>query len=86
MPGSDSEFEMADEYDLPSLPHFTRGPLIPPKPNQTRIWLCVDDDLLEWYRAKMHAQHGGDYAELMHEALRLYREYAENIQSWKKGA
>jgi hypothetical protein len=46
----------------------------------------VDNDLLDWWRAQVHAQRGGDYGEIMHEALRLYREYAESIQACRERA
>lgn len=75
--------DMAKEYDFSDA---TQGPIIPPRPHATTIWLCVDNDLLDWYRAQVHTQGGGDYGEIMHEALRLYREYAESIQARQRKA
>jgi uncharacterized protein (DUF4415 family) len=75
--------DMAEEYDFREA---TQGPILPPRPHATTIWLRVDDDLLDWYRAQVHAQGGGDYGEIMHEALRLYREYAESIQARQQRA
>ena len=73
--------DMAEEYDFSEA---QQGPILASRPHATTIWLCVDDDLLGWYRAQVHAQGGGDYGEIMHEALRLYREYAESIQACKE--
>jgi hypothetical protein len=75
--------DMAAEYDFRGA---RQGPILPPRPHATTIWLCVDNDLLDWYRAQVHAQGGGDYGELMHEALRLYRAYAESIQARQRKA
>ena len=57
-----------------------RGPIIAPYPDATEIRLRVDNDLLDWCRAQMHAQGGGDYEDLINGALRAYRDYAERIQ------
>ena len=74
--------EMAEEYDFS---HAKRGAILPPRPNATEVRLRIDNDLLDWCRAQMHAQGGGDYEDLINEALRLYREYAESVQARKKG-
>jgi uncharacterized protein (DUF4415 family) len=75
--------DMAEEYDFSEA---KQGPILASRPHATTIWLRVDNDLLDWYRAQVHAQGGGDYGEIMHEALRLYREYAESIQACRERA
>lgn len=76
MSTNDDDFEMAEEYDFT---HAVRGPVIPPNPNQTRIWVYVDNDLLQWGRAQLDALGGGTFDELMNEALRMYRDNADVI-------
>jgi uncharacterized protein (DUF4415 family) len=75
--------DMAEEYDFNEA---KQGPILAPRPHATTIWLRVDNDLLDWYRAQVHAAGGGDYGEIMHEALRLYREYAESILACRERA
>ena len=60
------EYEMKDEYDLT---HAVRGPAVP-TPGKTRITIRLDDEVLEWFRQKVHAMGGGNYQTLMNAALR----------------
>ena len=39
-----NNFEMKDEYDMSQA---KRGAIFPPKPNQTRIIIHIDTDILE---------------------------------------
>lgn len=57
---------MKDEYDLSNA---VRGPVIP-TPGKTRITIRLDDEVLEWFRVKVHAMGGGNYQTLMNAALR----------------
>jgi hypothetical protein len=57
---------MKDEYDLSNA---VRGPVVP-TPGKTRITIRLDDEVLEWFRVKVHAMGGGNYQTLMNAALR----------------
>jgi Arc/MetJ family transcription regulator len=39
-------------------------------PGKTRITIRVDDDVLAWFRAQVHAAGGGNYQTLINNALR----------------
>jgi hypothetical protein len=54
--------DMAEEYDFSEA---KQGPILASRPHATTIWLRVDSDLLDWYRAQVQAQGG-----------RLRRDYA----------
>jgi|1186.fasta_scaffold22928_3 hypothetical protein len=58
---------MKDEYDLTNA---VRGPVIPTPPGKTRITIRLDDEVIDWFRAKVHAMGGGNYQTLMNAALR----------------
>ena len=65
---------MRKEYD------FTRGKRgavtrIPP--GKTRITIRIDDDILEAFRAQVHAAGGGSYQSLINRALREHLEHGE---------
>ncbi len=47
--------DMAEEYDFSEA---KQGPILASRPYATTIWLPVDNDLLDWYRAQVHAQGG----------------------------
>jgi uncharacterized protein (DUF4415 family) len=49
-----------------------RGPVVKPPPGKTRITIRLDDDVLEWFRAQVHAAGGGNYQSLINAALREY--------------
>ena len=58
---------MKSEYDFsPAI----RGPIVPPQKGKTRITIRLDDDLLEWFRARVHERGGGNYQTLINDALR----------------
>jgi len=69
MDKSDPDIEMREEYDFSK---GIRGPVIPPAPGKTRISIRLDNDILDWFRAKVHAQRGGNYQTLINRALRSY--------------
>ena len=58
---------MKDEYDLSNAVH---GPVVRIPPGKTRITIRLDDEVLEWFRRKVHAMGGGNYQTLMNAALR----------------
>ena len=56
---------MRKEYDFSQA---TRGPVIP-SPGKTRITIMLDDDLIEFFRAKAEAQ-GTGYQTMINATLR----------------
>jgi uncharacterized protein (DUF4415 family) len=56
-----------DEYDFSK---GIRGPIVPPRPGTTQVYIRLDDDVLDWFRAQVHAAGGGNYQTLMNAALR----------------
>ncbi len=47
-----------------------RGPIRPPAAGKTRITIRLDDDVLDWFKAQVHAAGGGNYQSLINSALR----------------
>jgi uncharacterized protein (DUF4415 family) len=39
---------------------------------KTRITIRLDDEVLNWFRAQVHAAGGGSYQSLMNDALRAF--------------
>jgi Arc/MetJ family transcription regulator len=58
---------MRKEYDFSK---GKRGAVIPTPPGKTRITIRIDDDILAWFRAQVHAAGGGNYQALINSALR----------------
>jgi hypothetical protein len=58
---------MKDEYDLTGA---VRGPVFPIPPGHARMTMRMDDEVLDWFRARVHAMGGGSYQALMNAALR----------------
>ncbi len=65
---------MRKEYDFSKA---KRGPVVPGSKGKTRITIRLDDDVVEWFKAEVHAAGGGNYQTLMNHAL---REYMTNSQ------
>jgi hypothetical protein len=62
---------MRTEHDLSGA---TRGPVLPVTPGKTRITIRLDDDVLAWFRDRVHAAGGGNYQRLINQALRRFVE------------
>jgi len=60
---------MKEEYDFST---GKRGALEPTVPGKTRITIRLDDEILDWFRAQVHAAGGGNYQTLINEALHEY--------------
>ena len=60
---------MRKEYDFSRA---KRGPVVPGSKGKTRITIRLDDDVVEWFKAEVHAAGGGNYQTLMNHALREY--------------
>jgi uncharacterized protein (DUF4415 family) len=58
---------MKREYDFSRA---KRGPIVPPARGKTRITIRIDDDVLDWFRTRVHQQGGGNYQTLINSALR----------------
>jgi hypothetical protein len=54
-----------------------RGAVIRTPPGKTRITIRLDDDVLEAFRAQVHAAGGGSYQSLINRALREHLEHGE---------
>jgi hypothetical protein len=64
---------MRREYDFSKA---RRGPVVPAVTGKTRITIRIDDDILAWFRARVHAAGGGSYQTLMNQVLRRCMEQA----------
>jgi uncharacterized protein (DUF4415 family) len=60
---------MKKEYDFA---RGKRGPVIKTPPGKTRITIRIDDDVLAWFRQRVHDAGGGNYQTLLNHALRAY--------------
>jgi uncharacterized protein (DUF4415 family) len=58
---------MRKEYDFSNA---RRGPIRPLPPGKTRITIRLDDEILEWFKAQVHAAGGGNYQTRINEALK----------------
>ncbi len=58
---------MSEEYDFSK---GKRGAIAAAAPGKSRITIRLDDDVLEWFRAQVHAAGGGNYQSLINLALR----------------
>ncbi|MCI0393496.1 MAG: BrnA antitoxin family protein [Chloroflexi bacterium] len=65
---------MKSEYDFSK---GKRGAVVRVPPGETRITIRLDDDILAWFRAQVHAMGGGNYQTLINEALREYMKQRE---------
>lgn len=62
---------MRKEYDFS---RGKRGAIVRVPPGKTRITIRLDDDVLAWFRAQVHAAGGGNYQTLINDALRRFVE------------
>ncbi len=62
---------MKRDYDFSGA---RRGALDPLPKGKTRITIRLDDDILEWFRARVEAAGGGNYQTLINAALREHIE------------
>jgi hypothetical protein len=60
---------MKKEYDFAK---GKRGPVIPLPAGKTRITIRLDDDIIDWFRARVNAAGGGNYQTMMNDALRQF--------------
>ena len=62
---------MKKEYDFSK---GKRGPVIPSMHNKTRITIRLDNDIINWFKNKVHEAGGGNYQSMINEALHKYIE------------
>ncbi len=60
---------MRREYDFSGA---KRGAIAPSSSGKTRITIRIDGDVLDWFRAQVHAAGGGSYQTMMNGALREF--------------
>lgn len=60
---------MKKDYDFS---RGKRGPVVTVPAGKTRITIRIDADVLEWFKAQVHAAGGGNYQTLINQALREY--------------
>ena len=49
-----------------------RGSVVPSEKGKTRVTIRLDDDVLEWFKAKVDAQGGGNYQTMINQVLRAH--------------
>jgi BrnA antitoxin of type II toxin-antitoxin system len=65
---------MKREYDFS---HARRGPIVREPQGKTRITIRIDEDILDWFRAQVHASGGGSYQTMINAALREHMKRRE---------
>ena len=60
---------MRDEYDFSDA---RRGAVLQSPAGKTRITIRLDDDVLAWFKARVHAAGGGSYQSEINAALRAH--------------
>jgi hypothetical protein len=83
---------MKDNYDFSQ---GKRGAIVPIASNQIKVNIVLEKEVVDWFRAKIHQQGGGDYDNLINEVLReyikqegtiIYQNMArENPVEWRRG-
>ncbi len=63
--------DMRKEYDFSEA---SRGPVLNAGVGKTRITIRIDDDVLEWFKQRVHAAGGGSYQSEINAALRRHIE------------
>jgi hypothetical protein len=58
---------MRKEYDFSNA---RRGAVVPLPKGKTRITIRIDDDVLAWFKARVHETGGGNYQTLINQSLR----------------
>jgi len=58
---------MKKEYDFRK---GRRGAVVPAPHGKTRITIRIDNDVLDWFRRRVHEAGGGSYQTLINRALR----------------
>ena len=67
---------MKREYDFSRA---RRGAIVPESRGKTRITIRIDDDILNWFRAQVHASGGGSYQTMINTALREHMKRRDGV-------
>jgi len=77
-----------DFHDAEDIPEVTydparaqRGARNPLPANKERITIRLDQDILTWFKQRVHEQGGGNYQTLINDALRQYIEGHEPLEA-----
>jgi len=54
-----------------------RGAVVPSSDRKIRITIRLDRDIVDWFRAKVEAQGGGNYQTLLNAALRAFTSHQD---------
>jgi len=54
-----------------------RGAVAPASDRKVRITIRLDRDLVDWFRAKVEEQGGGNYQTMLNDALRTHTEHQD---------
>lgn len=74
---------MQDEYDFSGA---KRGPVVPLPPGQVRVYLRLDQEVMDWFVAQVNAAGGGDISALINAVLREHIQgHNEPIESGDPG-
>ena len=65
---------MRKNYDFSKA---KRGAVVPAPKGKTRITIRLDEDLVEWFKARVHEAGGGNYQSLINAALREHVQRAD---------
>lgn len=65
---------MSNKYDFSKA---RRGAVVAPSGNKVRITIRLDRDIIEWFKAKVESQGGGNYQTRLNDALRAYTEHQD---------
>ncbi len=64
-----------EEFDFSNA---EQGAIVQTPANKKRITIRLDNDIINWFRAKVHEAGGGNYQTLINEALRHYIQQEDN--------
>lgn len=65
---------MKAKYDFKKA---RRGAVLPPSGKKVRITIRLDREVIDWFRAMVEKQGGGNYQTMLNDALRAYIENQE---------
>jgi uncharacterized protein (DUF4415 family) len=65
---------MKEQYDFST---GQRGAIDPIPQGKTQITLCLDDDIIDWFREAVNAKNGGNYQTLINEVLREHIQHKD---------
>ena len=54
-----------------------RGAVLPTAGNKVRITIRLDRAIIDWFKARVESQGGGNYQTMLNDALRTYTEHQD---------